>query len=68
MVSLLLRYLTRIARCLVYNRSRNNKFFATSQGLLNQLSGIKRFIFKNFLNERLRKSVSAIEIEYRNHA
>jgi len=43
--------------CVIYNRSRNNKFFATSQGLINHFNGFTKFLFKHFLNERLRKSL-----------
>lgn len=43
---------------LVYERSRDNKWFATDEGFLSHFTGIKKIAFKNFMLERLRKRIA----------
>ncbi|KJH51277.1 hypothetical protein DICVIV_02556 [Dictyocaulus viviparus] len=40
---------------ILYQRARDNKWFATDQGFLQHFNGVKKFAFKNVLCERLRK-------------
>ncbi|KAE9418629.1 hypothetical protein Angca_008814 [Angiostrongylus cantonensis] len=42
---------------LIYQRARDNKWFATEQGFLSHFSGVKKLAFKNVLCERLRKRI-----------
>lgn len=42
---------------LVYSRGKNNKFFAGEEGCGQHISGVKKFIFKNFMREQLRKKL-----------
>jgi len=41
----------------VYSRSKNNSWFATSDGFADHVQGVKKFFFKNFLLSRLRKKL-----------
>ncbi|KAK5980518.1 hypothetical protein GCK32_007728 [Trichostrongylus colubriformis] len=41
----------------MYQRGRDNKWFATDKGFLPYMSGIKKFAFKNFMCEQLRKKI-----------
>ncbi|WKX88240.1 hypothetical protein Q1695_008125 [Nippostrongylus brasiliensis] len=45
---------------LIYQRGRDNKWFATDEGFLSHLSGVKKFAFKNVFCERLRKKIAAM--------
>uniref|UniRef100_A0A183U0P6 Thioredoxin-like_fold domain-containing protein n=1 Tax=Toxocara canis TaxID=6265 RepID=A0A183U0P6_TOXCA len=41
----------------VYNRGKNNKFFATPQGFAGHVSGVKKFFFKAVVLEQFRKKI-----------
>jgi len=44
--------------CVVYNRSKNNKFFASDkEGFGRHLSGAKKWLFVNIVNEQFRKKI-----------
>lgn len=42
----------------IYDRSRDNSWFATADGFIENLSGIKKWAFKNILNGQVQKQVS----------
>jgi len=44
--------------CMVYNRAKNNKFFATDKGIVRHLHGAKKFFYVNLINEQFRKKIS----------
>ncbi|KAK0424669.1 hypothetical protein QR680_008782 [Steinernema hermaphroditum] len=43
--------------CIVYNRSRNNAWFASEKGFLGHFAGIKKVAFQKFFNNQLRKKL-----------
>ncbi|KAL6732965.1 hypothetical protein ANCDUO_03412 [Ancylostoma duodenale] len=45
---------------LIYQRARDNKWFATEQGFLPFFHGVKKFAFKNIFCERIRKKIQAM--------
>jgi len=46
-------------RIAVYDRSRDNTWFATPDGFIENLSGVKKFLFKNVLNGQVQKQLKA---------
>ncbi|VDO57252.1 unnamed protein product [Haemonchus placei] len=44
---------------MMYQRGRDNKWFATEQGFIPYFSGIKKFAFKNIMCDQLRKKIMA---------